>query len=590
MLLVLGLLAIFTVLSGFMLNRDRLLLVVRTALEQGELPHTTRTDEDFFTECALLEMQYLRPAPVLLNAVETLFLQAEGVHPCQSLRTMVAGTEMEKARLPAPTPYVNYHFGSRYLEAFTLSVLEYPSAAAFYQLLSYCSVLLLFVAMLWHSARMALILSPIPVFLLFGFALHVFGHNLAHAPGFFVGFFALAVFTGAKKLFRDLPARFCFFGALGVVTADFDNLTGSIPVILCLSIVLNHFLYAKRDVDPARYMLSAAAQGAGIAACFTFGYLLLTVLRLELLASAGVPVGDYLVQLRGRVGSFSYSGPTVGYRDVASALWRWRFQLTPGGAEPATWLLYFAASSWIFALLAWPMALRQGRNVALVLMADMLVIEAAGSGIFAWFMLFPGHTYTHAGFMVSMIALPAAYGVVAALLVARTLSFDRLGVTLLPGAVIASALLGGILTDKKWDESLGATISFARFVEAPSDVVSCVALGLRPDGMQDGVVEFRYRRAKSPAALLGFREDNPVYISVERFDPPGAYETGARLFVLGIAASVGGKLLNRPDGSYRSTSNGEQNLYAHFCWDGHDTPESVYRLNIDSSRLPISAR
>src|SRR5438270_10946889 len=80
------LVALFSVLSGFFLSHERLVHVARTALERGELPHTTRTNEDFFTECATLEMQYLRPSSLALNIADTRLVMPEnGIHPCQML-------------------------------------------------------------------------------------------------------------------------------------------------------------------------------------------------------------------------------------------------------------------------------------------------------------------------------------------------------------------------------------------------------------------------------------------------------------------------------------------------------------------------
>ena len=58
-------------------------------------------------------------------------------------------------------------------------------------------------------------LLPVGLFLLLGFALHRFGHNLAHAPGFFVGFTGLGAFLGARDRFRRPENRVIFFGFLG---------------------------------------------------------------------------------------------------------------------------------------------------------------------------------------------------------------------------------------------------------------------------------------------------------------------------------------------------------------------------------------
>jgi hypothetical protein len=137
----------------------------------------------------------------------------------------------------------NYPFGSRYLEALVLNVLDLRSAKSFYAFLSYASILILIAGAFRNSPSTALMVLPMGFFLLFGFSMHRFGHNLAHAPGFFVGFTALGVSLAARDRFRSSQARLMFLGFLGIVIGFFDLLHGSIPVVLSLAIVLNHLFY-----------------------------------------------------------------------------------------------------------------------------------------------------------------------------------------------------------------------------------------------------------------------------------------------------------------------------------------------------------
>jgi hypothetical protein len=78
-------------------------------------------------------------------------------HPCDTLRILTLGTAQEKAQLPAAVSYFNYPFGSRHLEAFVLSALDYREAAQLYRVLSYASVALLFFVMLWRAPDTALL-------------------------------------------------------------------------------------------------------------------------------------------------------------------------------------------------------------------------------------------------------------------------------------------------------------------------------------------------------------------------------------------------------------------------------------------------
>jgi hypothetical protein len=590
MALALGFVTLFNVLSGFALPHDRLVEVVRRALDQNALPYAVRTNEDFFTECALLEMQALRPASVPFNAVATRFL-GDGRHPCQLLQPLVLGTPEEQDALPKPVFYLNYAFGSRYLEAFALSIMDYRSAEHFYRLLSYVSIVFLLIAMLWNAPRIAVALSPIPVYLLLIGSFHLFGQNLGHAPVYFVGFLALSGLVSVKNLFRSLRVRFCFFGALGVITAYFDLLNGGIPTILGLSLVLNHFFFVDRAQSPARYAASALAQGVAIVACFVFGFIALSALRLGILSLAGLALGSYRSGLLFRLG-ISDGGANITIGEVARHLWSARYQLAVEGAKPAAWLLFLAMVSWTFAAISAPLALRRGGEAAGRLATDVLVLATVVAGILAWYVLLRAHTYQHVLFIVRTIALPAGCGVTAALLTIRVATQTRFGRIWSPVTAIASVILCSLLTAARWNDDLGVTIGTAKFVDATVDVVSCAPLGLHPDGRSDGVVELHYRdrRSRSPAMLLGLIKKSPTYIRLERQQPFGAYETGAVVYVLGAAEIPGGALLNRADGSYLDQEYGERSLYIHFCRDGADTPESTYKISIDGSSAAISNR
>jgi hypothetical protein len=264
----LAIVMIFALSSGFFLSRDRLISVAATALAQGELPHTSRTNEDFFTECAMLEMQYLRPGNPLLNVFDTRLLSPENIHPCQMLRRLVTGTGYDREQVGGPVSYVNYPYGSRHLEAVVLSVMDFKTARSIYLWASYLSVVTLALAGWRNSRRVALVCLPVWLALAFAFSMHFFGNNLAHAPAFFFGFFALSIFLAAKDRFRDVRARLFFFGLLGVVVTYFDILTGAIPVILSLSIAVNHFFYVESEATSRRTRWKVAAREAfGIVGC-----------------------------------------------------------------------------------------------------------------------------------------------------------------------------------------------------------------------------------------------------------------------------------------------------------------------------------
>ena len=121
-------LALFSLLSGFALSDARLAEVVKNAFAKDELAYAERIREDLFTECALLTMQKLRPGGVLSSALDTRFIMPPDEHPCETLRALVLATAGQKALLSAPVSYFNYPFGSRHLEAFVLSAVDYGPA------------------------------------------------------------------------------------------------------------------------------------------------------------------------------------------------------------------------------------------------------------------------------------------------------------------------------------------------------------------------------------------------------------------------------------------------------------------------------
>ena len=129
-----------------MLSDPRIVEVTRTAFAKGELAHATRIREDFFTECALLTMQKLRHDRAFWSALDTRFIMPLDQHPCDTLRILVLSTAEQRASLAAPVSYFNYPLGSRHLEAFVLSALDYGPATTLYRALSYGSIALLFAA------------------------------------------------------------------------------------------------------------------------------------------------------------------------------------------------------------------------------------------------------------------------------------------------------------------------------------------------------------------------------------------------------------------------------------------------------------
>jgi hypothetical protein len=176
----------------------------------------------------------------------------------------------------------------------------------------------------------------------------------------------------------------------------------------------------------------------------------------------------------------------------------------------------------------------------------------------------------------------------AALLMVRLFEYERHYIMpWMAAGVAASSLMAAILLHRPWSIGIRPEILLSKLVDIAVDKVSCAALGLHPDRKQDGTVEIVYRWSQPPLTLLGLRDPNPTYIRLERQNPLGAYETGEILYVLGVAQSPEGALMNHSDGSFTPSTIGEIHLFAHFCWDGHDRPDSLYQVNIEGQLHPI---
>lgn len=240
----LAIILVLTVLSGLLMTRGRAVEVARDALQSDSVAHPfSYMDEDYFTECALLMMLTARADSVARNVIES-WPPREALtfgHPCETLRRYVAG----EIRYSATPPYVNYWFGSRHLEAVVLRVLGFEQAQTLYRLLSYGAVLILALASWRSDRRSALVLIPLFVSMLLGFGLHLNGHLLAHAPGYFIAFFLLAVLVLRRRCFEAFERRLSFFAFLAVVMSFFDILTGLLLAVLSLSLVVNHFFYSR---------------------------------------------------------------------------------------------------------------------------------------------------------------------------------------------------------------------------------------------------------------------------------------------------------------------------------------------------------
>jgi hypothetical protein len=370
------------------LSHDRLVQVVKEAITNNEFA----SSEENFTECSLLQMQMTRYRSTRRDIVRSVWMRPVQLpldHPCETLGRLASG---ETALLPPAADYLNYPFGPRYLLAAELSVLSFHATRIATAIISYGSVIALALALFRRNHRAGLVLLPTIAALVLAFGLHRYADNVAHAPAYWVGFgFLAAMASLPPSLTAQLANRLAGFAALGALIGFFDLLTGSIPVLLSLVIVVNHFVWGDRGS-----WRSAVGQALAVAASFAFGCVALIVLRLNYLSLEDGNVWQVFFNNTGA----RMNGNTLS--DVAVMLWNYRYELAPGGMVPGAIFLGLCGAAWVVAaaMLAW-------RRAAAL---DVFVLAGAALGVLAWCALFRSHTAYHAFFTVRLLTLPAAYG------------------------------------------------------------------------------------------------------------------------------------------------------------------------------------
>jgi len=401
--------------SGPIISKARLTEAIKDGFSSGALSQLDR-----WVECTNLTMQFVRHDSVILNALDTRWTGAPR-HTCDDLHALVAGPPYP-FQLNPPTPYLSYPSGARHLLALPLSVSSLWTTMGLYRVLSYASVLALFLAAWRNSPRHAfLVVAPIAMLLMFAFEQHRYANNTLWAPGFFVGFLALSVFVAMRNWFQDRARRLGFFCFLGVIAGYFDTLHGVLPVHLSLTIVLDHFFYAERDEEIRGF--AAVRNALTIALCFIAAFALLTIVRLGLLQLvASDPVWpNFFHRLSHRMSSVTGDNPAIGILDLIFKLWSERKEMT-GSRTSSTILLCAGASAWLLTLVS--IVVFRAKQKAAGLTAGLgpavigIFVLAMGSGvILVWYLFFKNHTLIHAWVMVRMLALPIAYGFAAWMLV-----------------------------------------------------------------------------------------------------------------------------------------------------------------------------
>jgi hypothetical protein len=309
---------LFSVVMGTVLSQQRVVSVVREAVANHDFRGDVEPEKDFFTECALLQSQYFGAAgSVLTNAFHSEVAIPPGMDICEALGLLAEGRG--SGFTAANTD--NYLYGARFLDAPFLAFLGYRQTGATYRVISYAAVVLLLLAMMWRDWRVGLLLAPIPIVLLYAFGLQRYGESLSHAPTFFVGTLAVALWVSMPKWLQQRPQRYAFYGAVSIVNAYFDLLTGSTAFLFGLTLIVAYFFSQRPELESKGSLAIVLREAAVIALCLIIGYGLLSLahlLLLELLGYADLAKfsGDLLSRLSSTVG-----GTFVDASTLVASLW-----------------------------------------------------------------------------------------------------------------------------------------------------------------------------------------------------------------------------------------------------------------------------
>lgn len=374
------------------LPEQRIQQIVASADMDGSFDWRAHPGQDYFTECAMVTMELLRPKSAQQNSVDSLFAHDDRNHPCENLKYLLVGGAPPGFAMGEPSSYVQYPFGVRHLAGFLFNFLNFQHLRALYWILSYLSLASIAVAAFLSQSRPhAIVAGVICLSMLTAGALHSYGYNIAHAPGFFLGFFALAVFVGLPRVFSLRRYQWAFFAALGVTVSYFDLFNGLIPTILGLTITFDRLFYSTDKT-----LFSGLLRAGGIAAVFVGGYVIITLPRLLVLVNVyGRDANRYISALMTRAGDVD-NNHVINYGEIAGRLWESRYVLAPGGA--AGYLIILGSCAWIAAV---------GRAQRI---SDTAILLLCALGCVSWLMIFPNHAYVHPWMDIRLLSVPIALG------------------------------------------------------------------------------------------------------------------------------------------------------------------------------------
>jgi hypothetical protein len=406
-------------------------------------------------------------------------------------------------------------------------------------------------------------MSPLLLVLLAGFDYSNMGRNIAHAPGFVFPLLMLAGVVFCRDFFTPIPRRFGAYAAIASITTCFDTLSGPLPFILAVTLVVNHFAFNAKRRDNGWI-----SQAAGLCVLFFAAAAMIIGLRLALVYVVFDinPLGDFSRELAFRMSSVDENSVSIARRQVFERLWEGR-AISFWGSPAAATLFYLAgALSWCAALIL--LFMRRGERYR-----EILLLGISSAVIAIWYVVFVDHTYIHYQFMGRIGVLPAAAGIMALVVLSK-------GWMAIPG--IAVVPIVGLIALVQFQVVPPRIVEVIRETRVPVDAASCSnETALQPDGKPDIVWRI---------VLSGSRFWRPrlTGVTVNRITPWGVFRTQPGSFPVAVL-SVDGRLLSGANRGVHIAIGRRQELLVSICDDGGATPQTQYSITAMTTQGDLSA-
>ena len=562
--------------TGTLTTKQQIFNVLSEAEKQHEidsLAEWTKYTNDTFTESAIFFMALDRYENKLANIFSSKFSKPLGNDISDNVRFLLKTEGYQSPIIEDPN--TRYFYGSRHLFSILANFLGIVQIRDLYFILSVISPLLLWFAFLTKSRFDFILISPIIISMLIGFGLINLGSNIAHAPGFFFPILCLAGVVFYRNKLLDLRKRVFVYAVIASITTYFDTLSGPLPFILSITIIINHMLYHPIKLEEAvdrQWIIEAV----GLIGLFISVFAMLVLLKLL----TAIPFTNYNVfttfsqTLSLRLSSVDGGGGAITRAQEWQHLWSVKHLIFYNSGFAATAYFLLSGVAWVLILIV--ALYHLASRTALACWREIIVLIIASSVIIIWFTIFVNHTYVHAHFMGRIAIIPASAGLMCLIYLGGCLrGAYKIGRALAIAVCPFVCCLVILFNDPL------LTISDIIFDhERKIDIVSpSNELSIKPDGIPDIIVKFNLGSLPNISKIRINNSKVNKMTLLRTSTPPGMYSTAQGTFPLAVL-DENLRVLNNVDRSIDFSVGNPREFYLAFPADEFENPDSVYQLII----------